>query len=252
MCLIFFSINKHPKYKLIVAANRDEYYSRPTQKLHWWKNTNILAGRDLEAMGTWMGVDRNGKFAALTNYRDPKAFMEEKLSRGRIVVDYFNAENEDAFYENLKKNRTEYNSYNFIGYNKNKISYYSNNLSEIKVIEKGDFAISNHLLDTSWPKVEKIKSGMAELLKSEIIDKNAVFELLTDSNIAADDKLPNTGISLEFEKLLSPIFIKSKIYGTRCSSLILIDYSNNIEFDEITYSNINNRVSFSFNSDSLD
>ena len=245
MCLLFFSINEHPEYQLIVAANRDEFYSRPTQQAHWWEKPHILAGKDMQAHGTWMALDKTGRFAALTNYRDPVEFDQQRESRGKIVVDYFNTENESTFFENLKNTRTTFNSYNFIGYHQGKISYYSNRLSEVAVLEKGSFALSNHLLDTAWPKVKQIKSAMANLLRSKIVDKEAMFELLSDSATAPDNELPHTGVPLETERMLSSVFIKSENYGTRSSYVLLMDYSGHMEFDEITHYPEKSRVHFS-------
>lgn len=245
MCLIFFSINEHPEYQLIVAANRDEFYQRPTQQAHWWKSPQILAGKDLEANGTWMAMDKKGRFAALTNYRDPKEFDKQKKSRGHIVVDYFTSTNESTFFDKLKNSRTIYNSYNFISYNQGKMSYYSNRLPEIAVYEKGSFALSNHFMDTAWPKVQQIKSGMAELLKSKIVDKESIFELLSAPTVAPDDQLPHTGVPLDKERMLSSVFIRSEDYGTRSSYILLMDYSGNIEFEEITHTPQKSRVHFS-------
>ena len=235
MCLIFFSINEHPKYKLIVAANRDEFYERPALPAHWWKKPQMLAGKDLKAHGTWMAVNKNGKFAALTNYRDPAAFDVQKESRGKIILDYFSMENEPDFFESLKHARTKYNSYNFISYQQGKISYYSNRLDEVTVLKEGNFALSNHLLDTAWPKVEKIKREMAGLLKNNTVDTRVIFELLSDTTLARDEQLPHTGVPLQTERMLSPVFIKSEKYGTRCSSVLLIDQSGHIEFEERTF-----------------
>jgi uncharacterized protein with NRDE domain len=246
MCLIFFSINEHPKYKLIVAANRDEFYERPALPAHWWKKPQILAGKDLKGNGTWMAVNKNGKFAALTNYRDPASFDAQKESRGKIIVDYFLTEKENDFFESLKHARSKYNSYNFIGYQQGKISYYSNRLDEVTVLKKGNFALSNGLLDTAWPKVEKIKRDMAGLLKNHMVDTQAILELLSDTTLALDEQLPHTGVPLQKERMLSPVFIKSENYGTRCSSVLLIDQSGHIEFEERTYIPKKSVARFSF------
>ncbi|MBN2614893.1 MAG: NRDE family protein [Bacteroidales bacterium] len=235
MCLIYCSLNEHPKYQLIIAANRDEFYDRPALGAHWWDTPRILAGKDLKAGGTWLAVNRQGKFAALTNYRDPAEFNIQKKSRGNIVVDYFNTENESAFFENLLNSRTMYNGYNFIGFDQGKVHYYSNRLAAVTVLEKGSFALSNHLLDTDWPKVRKIKSGMTRLLTTTPLDTDAVFELLSDTSCAPDDQLPHTGVPMETERMLSSVFIQSEKYGTRSSNVILMDYSGRIEFEERTH-----------------
>lgn len=246
MCLIFFSINEHPKYKLIVAANRDEFYERPALPAHWWKKPRILAGKDLKANGTWMAVNKKGKFAAVTNYRDPAAFDPKKESRGKIIVDYFNADKESNFFKSLKQTRTKYNSYNFISYQQDKISYYSNRLDEVTVLKKGNFALSNGLLGMAWAKVEKIKREMSGLLKNNTVEIRDIFELLSDTTLARDDQLPHTGVPLQQERMLSPVFIKSEKYGTRCSTVLLIDQSDHIEFEERTYIPEKSVVHFSF------
>ncbi|MBN2638528.1 MAG: NRDE family protein [Bacteroidales bacterium] len=235
MCLIFFSINEHPKYKLIVAANRDEFYQRPTQQAHWWEHPEILAGKDLQANGTWMALNKNGEFAALTNYRDPAEFNIQNKSRGNIVVEYFKTEDKARFFNNLINSREQYNGYNFIGFNNNKITYYSNQLSDTTVLEKGSFALSNHLLDSPWPKVEKIKREMKSIINQEEFTTESVFGILLDNTVAQDNQLPLTGVPIETERMLSSVFIQSEKYGTRSSYVLLMDYSNKIRFEEKTW-----------------
>ncbi|WP_163142191.1 NRDE family protein [Bacillus sp. 22-7] len=232
MCLILFAYKVHPKYKLIVAANRDEFYERPTAPAHFWEDhPHILAGRDLRKMGTWMGVTRNGRFAALTNYRDPNEVTEGKRSRGDLVADFLKSSASPAdFMNRASEHRVSYPGYNLLAGNLEELFYYSNVEDRVELLQPGIYGVSNHVLDTEWPKVRKGKEGLSALLdNAEENLTEDLFTLLQNADPAPDDRLPKTGVSLEWERILSPLFIKSDGYGTRSSTVLLMSK------DEIFY-----------------
>ena len=236
MCLITFAYHKHPKYKLILLANRDEFYSRATRKLKFWDTDgypDILAGKDLEAGGTWMGISKSGRWAALTNYRDPEWKLENPISRGKLVLNFLTSSNSIEQYVQVLNNEADkYLGYNILIGNSDQIIYFSNYDKSPKTIKKGLFGMSNALLDTPWPKLNKAKMLLKESVTKEYIDKEHLFSLLHDDTEAPDNQLPNTGIPYKWEKAISPLFIKTNTYGTRSSSILLIDYLGNINFTE--------------------
>lgn len=237
MCIIFLAYRCHPTYDLITAANRDEFYKRPTKAAHFWdENPSILAGRDLEQMGTWMGVTRSGRFAALTNYRNPEEFKKmDKKSRGHIVQSFLSRDEAPLeFLENLQKKRLDYRGFNLFIADRESLLYYSNIGNEIKVLEPGIYGLSNHQLDTPWPKVEKGKQQLMQLLDGSL-NHESLFKILADNEQASEEKLPRTGIPLELEKTVSSIFIESPDYGTRCSTVLTIDKDKNVRFIERSF-----------------
>jgi uncharacterized protein with NRDE domain len=226
MCLILFAYKVHPKYKLMVAANRDEFYQRPTAPVHFWEDdSEILAGRDLEKMGSWMGITKSGRFAALTNYRDPQEATEGKRSRGELVANALQYKGEIKEYmQSLVNNKDMYPGYNLLAGDGDELYYYSNVGQELIKVVPGIYGVSNHLLNTEWPKVQAGKEGFAVILKSEHEDYvEPLLTLLQKADQAPDEKLPQTGVSLEWERMLSPMFIKSGDYGTRSSTVLLME-----------------------------
>lgn len=239
MCLILFAYKVHPDYKLIVAANRDEFYKRPTAPAHFWEDSpDILAGRDLEKLGTWMGVTSQGRFAALTNYRNPKEVAEGKRSRGELVADALKYNgNLSDYMQELARNKNQYPGYNLLAGDANELYYYSNIGLELRKLEPGIYGVSNHLLNTEWAKVKIGKDGLAKIItgKKEDLIEN-LFSLLQNAERASDELLPNTGVPLDMERMLSPLFIKSDNYGTR-SSTIMIMSDNGIRYVERVFTN---------------
>ncbi|MFB3170894.1 NRDE family protein [Neobacillus sp. 179-C4.2 HS] len=239
MCLILFAYQIHPDYKLIVAANRDEFYQRPTAPAHFWEDaSDILAGRDLEKMGTWMGVTRSGQFAALTNYRDPKEVTEGKRSRGELVLDALKYNGDVLEYmKSLARNNALYPGYNLLAGDGDQLYYYSNVGQEIKKLTPGIYGVSNHLLNTEWPKVLMGKAGLTEIINKKQTDLvEDLLTLLQKADQAPDKNLPKTGVSLELERMLSPMFIKSENYGTRSSTVLLLS-EKEIQYVERVFSN---------------
>jgi uncharacterized protein with NRDE domain len=237
MCVIFLAINQHSKYKLVLAANRDEFYERPTAQADFWaENEHILAGKDLVHGGTWLGVTKNGRFAAVTNFRDPNQ-PKGKLSRGNLVKDFLLGTNSPQSYlQQIQADKDNYTGFNLlVGEFKNdvNVAYYSNMSDEIIALNSGIFGLSNHLLDTNWNKVTSGKSKLKNALND--FSTNNLLKILTDKTVANDADLPNTGVGIERERILSPIFIETPIYGTRCSTILLVGNDNSVEFIEQSY-----------------
>jgi len=237
MCLIFLSLNNHPQYKLIIAANRDEFYKRQTAPAHFWKDhAEIIGGRDLEASGTWMGMNKNGRIAMVTNYRDPVNINAKAPSRGKLVSDFLlNDLSAKDYLEEISQKGELYNGFNLIVGEVDDLWYYSNYKDGVERISRGVHGLSNHLLDTNWPKVFRGKEKFNEQLQAKKVESTNLFEFLYDEQQAPVDQLPNTGIGLEREKALSSMFIKTKGYGSRCSTVVLIDKENRVSYSERVY-----------------
>ncbi len=239
MCLITFAYKTHPVYDLVLAANRDEFYGRPTRKAQFWKEEHlpgILAGKDLEAGGTWMGVEQSGKWAALTNYRDPSIEREKPPSRGELVLNYLKEQESAANYiDKVSPGSTKYHGFNLLVGNKNELFHFSNISKERTEIKPGVHGLSNALMDTPWPKLEQAKHDLADAISNEALDYEQLFSLLRNDRRAPDEKLPDTGIPKEWERAISSVFIKTESYGTRSSTLLLIDNKGQAEFIERRY-----------------
>lgn len=239
MCLILFAYQHHPRYPLILAANRDEFYDRPTRALGFWPDQpEIAAGRDLKRMGTWLGINRQGRLAAVTNYREGGVQRPEALSRGQLVTDFIAGRAAaPAYLQKLHANGHLYNGFNLIVGDARRLYYYSNRGASPSPVQPGIHGLSNHLLDTHWPKVRDGRSKMAAILAegNTVIRRQRLLEALEDQSVAPDDQLPDTGVGPEWERMLAPIFITSPDYGTRCSSLLTIDREGEVDFTEITW-----------------
>lgn len=237
MCLLLVSYKNHPKYKLIIAANRDEFYNRPAEPAKFWNDyPNLLAGRDLEAGGTWLGITKKGRFAAITNYRDLKNIKREAPSRGELVTRFLTGNDSPRdFSEDLMSTAGNYNGYNLLYSDLNEFYYFSNQTKKAIRLEPGTYGLSNHLLDTPWHKVEKSKRSFKDNLKAENINANDLFEILSDTSIPKDEDLPDTGLELEIERAVAPVFVSTALYGTRSSTVILMDMDNHITFIEKSF-----------------
>ena len=237
MCLIFFSINQHKNYKLIIAANRDEFYNRKTAPADFWQDhPDVLGGRDLEAQGTWMAMTKAGKIAMVTNYRDPQNINPNAPSRGQLVSNYLiGSKKPEDYLKGIEPTATQYNGFNLLIGTVDDLWYLSNYKSGVDFIQPGFYGLSNHLLETPWPKVEEGKKILTLILDQHKIEPTLLLDLIHNEAIAEDDKLPYTGLSLERERALSSMFIKTEGYGTRCSTVVLIDHQNQVEFVERVY-----------------
>jgi len=234
MCLLFLSWRNHPDYRLVVAANRDEYYARPTAAADFWQEApDVLAGRDLRGGGTWLGVSRAGRFAALTNYRRGSSVAADAPTRGRLVSDYLLSGCAPGDYlQSLAARARTYNGFNLLLADQRSLYWFSTHGGEPRKLEAGAYGVSNDLLDTPWPKVVRGKRSFEGLLAGGPIQVPALFDLLMDRQIAEDASLPDTGIGLARERALSPVFISAGDYGTRSSSVVLMGADGVVEFHE--------------------
>lgn len=237
MCLVFLSLQSHPTYKLILAANRDEFYNRQTAPAAFWHDhPEIVGGRDLEASGTWMAMNRNGKIAMVTNYRDFKNIKEVAPSRGALVINYLtSSKNPTEYLHELEARSKHYNGFSLIVGDANELYYLSNYKTGFEKIANGVHGLSNAFLDSPWPKVELGKKIFSEEIQSTNLEAERLFAMLYNEQRADDHLLPQTGVGIERERMLSSMFIKSPNYGTRCSTVLLIDKSNTVTYTERVY-----------------
>jgi uncharacterized protein with NRDE domain len=220
----------------MVVANRDEFYNRRTAAAAYWEDhPEILGGRDLEAGGTWLGMSRSGRISMITNYRDPKHIDPKAPSRGYLVSDYLSGTTSPGEYLHaLEPNGKKYNGFNLITGTTEELWYFSNYREGVDKLNPGLYGLSNHLIETPWPKVVKGKKMMREVTAGQF-SANDLFEVLYNDELADDTSLPDTGVGLERERSLSSMFIKSPGYGTRCSTVILVNYDDEVFFAERVY-----------------
>lgn len=237
MCLIFISLDQHPRYKLLVAGNRDEFYDRPTQPAAYWPDfPGILGGRDLEAGGTWLGVTTGGKISMLTNYRDPQNIDPSAPTRGRLVADYLEGSQTAAAYlEAVNASGIRYNGFNLLSGDADELYYYSNYHRFVQKVQPGFYGLSNKFIDTPWPKVVNGKQKIGPAFSRTTIDPEEIFRLLYDDSTAPPDQLPDTGLARDMELALSAMFIKTGNYGSRCSTIVAVDRDDNWSFWERSY-----------------
>ncbi|MDB5761103.1 MAG: hypothetical protein JWQ21_98 [Herminiimonas sp.] len=225
MCLIVFAWQVIPGMPLIAAANRDEFYDRPATPAAWWEDhPQVYAGRDLQGGGTWLGVTRTGRFAALTNIRAPSEKRSDAPSRGALVADYLTGQTSAREYVDLiATNAGVFNGFNLLVGDCNELIWFSNRKNDDmrngRPLTPGIYGLSNDLLDTPWPKVVRTKAQFASLL-CQGAPEEAYFEMLTDTTRTSDCRLPKTGVGIELERVLSAVCIKSPNYGTRVSTVV--------------------------------
>ncbi len=236
MCLIAVAHRVHPAYPLVVAANRDELYARPTAPADWWSDApELLAGRDLRSGGTWMGITRGGRFAAVTNVREGLAPAAGELSRGALVAGFLrSAAAPEAFLRQVEPHGERYAGFNLLVGDGCTLAYGSNRAPGVRVLEPGVYALSNHRLDTPWPKVVRARRAMEDAVAAAEGDgwDAGLWEMLADRVAAADDGLPDTGVGRERERLLSSPFIATEAYGTRASTVLTVAAEGEVRFVE--------------------
>ncbi len=236
MCIFAISVNNHPEYKLIAASNRDEFLNRKTKFAHYWKNEEIIAGKDLKKGGTWFGVHSiHKKIAILTNYRNPKLVNPDYKSRGMLVVDFLTQNiSIDRWREHLKKEK--YNPFNIISGDFDNLYYYNNINNDLIKLKKGIHILSNGFLNEPWPKAQKLRKLFTKAIKNDFKHSDLI-KIMKDEEKFPLNQLPDTNISREMEYFLSSIFINSETYGTRATTILTIDYQNKIKYTEISYNN---------------
>ncbi len=237
MCLIVFAWKVIPGTPLIAAANRDEFYDRPAQPAGWWQDhPQVHAGRDLRGGGTWLGVAKTGRFAALTNIRAPAERRADAPSRGALVADYLSGtETPRQYVDRLRGNTAAFNGFNLLIGDDDTLLWYSNrhqdDVRNGEPLAPGIYGLSNDRLDAPWPKVVRTKAQFASLL-CQGAPQDAFFEMLTDTTLASDCRLPKTGVSLEMERLLSAVCIASPNYGTRVSTVVQLHADRSVQLIE--------------------
>lgn len=238
MCLLFFSYRNTPGYRLVIAANRDEFLKRPTARLDFIdQEKQILAGLDLLGRGTWLGVNRGGKLAALTNYRQKEKIAGDAPSRGNILTSYLSSNSGGAeFLKNLSEKASQYNGFSLILGDGDDLFYFNNQQNRITALSPGFYGLSNDFLDTPWPKLSRGKDLLKPVMvDTDHVDPEKIFALLKDDQRPPDTLLPDTGVGLAWERLLGSIFINGQEYGTRSSAVITIGYSGKAIFTEKTF-----------------
>lgn len=236
MCLILAAWRTHPDYPLIVAANRDEHFSRSTAAARWWSDTpDLLAGQDLLAGGTWLGMSRSGRFSALTNYRDPRQRRADAPSRGLLVRNaLLSSEPTSAVLEQVSATSAAYAAFNLLVSDGNTLGIHQSAPGTTRILPPGIHALSNHLLGTPWPKLQLARGRFVTALEQPA-KREAFIDLLRDDTPGNDDALPDTGVGIEWERRLSSVFVRAPGYGTRSSTLLMMAVDGTVEFTEWTW-----------------
>lgn len=240
MCIAYLSLGADPKWPVFIAANRDEFHARPALPAGPWPEApHVIAGRDLTAGGTWLGLSRGHRWALLTNFRDPRSHRDDALSRGELVSGFLRGDMPaETYIADVHARSGQYNGFNLIVGEGAQAWYVGNHAASTGpvTLAQGRYALSNHALDTPWPKVERLRTRLDALLpENGTMQLEPVYDVLRDGVQPEDDHLPETGLPLEMERLLSSVFIVSPEYGTRCSTIIALNAQGSGIFSEITY-----------------
>lgn len=241
MCLLVFAWQKHPRYRLILAGNRDEAYRRPTEKMHWWPDApGLLAGRDLEAGGTWLGIGRNGRFATVTNYRETVRRRPYPASRGELVTAFVDGRDSPAaFSRNIDGDR--YAGFSLLTSDGRTFHYTSNRDHDDRDLDAGIYGLSNATLDTPWPKLKRCRSGLERLVGSDRVNPSALFELLADTQPAPVSEIRDDELPFEMARAVSAPFIRTREYGTRCTTVVLVGYDGDVLVCERRFDSAGNK-----------
>jgi uncharacterized protein with NRDE domain len=242
MCLLTFNWGNHPTYKLVLVANRDEYFSRPSQPIHLWEE-GFYAGKDLKAGGTWLGIHPSGKFAFLTNYRDFTQKKESKLTRGNLVKEYLSSSQSPVDYlEALQKIKGEFDGFNLVVGDRHQLLFLSNYQEEIQVLSPNLYGLSNALLDTPWHKVTLAKKQLQTFLDANSNNPQMLMQAVHSRVMAEDHLLPDTGVGYAMEKKLSRQFITiDDYYGTVNSTVLLWKHTGEVILVERTFQELQTR-----------
>lgn len=236
MCLILIAHRAHPAFPLVVGANRDEFHARPTAPAEFWRDApQVLAGRDLQAAGTWLGITRDLRFAAVTNFRDARSLQPGARSRGELTSDFLRGTVPAPRYlEEVSRRAGDYGGFNLFVADAAGLYYFSNRDGEIRALAPGAYGLSNHLLDTPWPKVSELKPRFTAAIGAPL-DPVAIRRILADRGVAPDDALPDTGVGLERERMLSAAFVLSEAYGTRSTTVLAVGADRTVRFNEWSF-----------------
>lgn len=227
MCIAWIAYHSHPEYPVIIAANRDEFFTRPTSAAAYWSDLpGIAGGRDLKDQGTWFAADQHGRFGLLTNHRDFSLHKDAPESRGVLIPCYLNRPDRAIeFLDKIQEDASDFNPFNLLLFDNFGLYHYDNIHKQITTLSSGIYGLSNAFLDTPWPKLQRGKKIFSEILKSspDQLQPEIFLPLLRDSQKAIDQMLPSTGLELELERKLSSIFIDAGTYGTRAHTIFMID-----------------------------
>ena len=225
MCLVAFAVDAHPRHRLVLMGNRDEAFARPAAPLGWWDDApGVLAGRDLEAGGTWLGATPDGRWGVLTNVRDPNHPRPSPRSRGALVADFLRLGDSARLYaEAVHARREAFDGFNLVVGDRDSVHVVSTRHDEMLELGRGVYGLSNDRLDTPWPKVVRARQRLHDALRSDPVDPLDLLALLDDREVAPDAELPDTGVGIEWERRLSPVRIVADGYGTRVSTALVVD-----------------------------
>lgn len=236
MCLIAMALEHHPRYPLVVVANRDEHHLRPAKHAHWWPGgVNILAGKDLQAGGTWMGVNTEARWAAITNYREGVSPPAPR-TRGELPIHYLaGGISPQGYLDEITSRAGEYGGFSLLLGKGSQVYYFSNRSPGLQKVSPGIHTLGNHLLDTPWPKAELARLKLSQALRMSELPIEDLLEVLASDTPFEDHELPVTGVGIALERVLSPPFIKGEDYGTRCTSVLLYDRDGTVTFAEQSF-----------------
>lgn len=239
MCLITFRYGHHDRYKLILAANRDEAYNRASAGANYWpSHSDLLAGRDLEANGTWFGITKDGKIAAITNCHGEE-FVEptaDKQSRGHILTDYLTQDGSaEIFIQNLILNKDHYQPFNVLLGSVDTLYHFNSRDTDFTALTKGTHSLSNATLNTPWPKVKKTRETLDTIIQSEKDYLVDLFAMMMDKTPASDNEIPEAPLPLAIRRKASANFIETEHFGTKSTTVLLVDWDNNVTYVERTY-----------------
>jgi len=239
MCLILMALDCHPKYKLVITGNRDEFYDRPTKPAHFWtEEPRILAGIDTVKQGTWTGITTEGRFAAVTVFREPKSYPSNMPSRGLLAAQFLKSRETSAeFMSQLVSRGNLYKGFSLLAGDVDTIYYLSNRENNVRRLDRGLHGLSNNLLDVPWPKVTRGIQALSGCLAGEEVNVADIWNIMANRDIPADNELPDTGVGVELERMLGPAFITSSKYGTLATTVIMVDRNNRVKFWERSFGN---------------
>jgi len=241
MCLLIFAHRTDPRLPLVLAANRDEFHARPTAASRFWPDQpGLLAGRDLEQGGTWMGITRSGRFAAITNYRDPARTAPSPRSRGELPLAYLTGEmTPEDFLRDLQPEASAYAGFNLLVGSAHSLWYFTNSTGPgeptPRPLAPGIYGLSNALLDTPWPKVETGKRRLRDILQQRILSHDAILSVVSDRELADAETLHQQGMGGDMDRLLSAQFITTSRYGTRSSTSLWVTGAGSVNWRELSF-----------------
>lgn len=240
MCLIVFAWKAHPEYRLILAANRDEYHARPARSAHWWPDRpDILAGRDLQAGGTWLAAGRQGRLATVTNYRELQRAEGKVRSRGDIACNFMASEDSPQDFATSIDGR-KYAGYSLLAADQEQLAYASNRGDSPIVLRAGVYGLSNASLDTPWPKLVRSRDLLRQLIDTGTANESSLLRLLADRQPAPVEQIESSTLPFPLAQALSAPFIQTREYGTRCSTTVLWTYAGDMEFCERSFDSLGN------------